>query len=368
MFSKNHDPGKLLMKVRVVIPIPGFVRSVAVCLLALFCSLPAMAQTQQPQPPGENEQAPVYQLPGTITGKVVDQTGTFIVGADVKLTQVNRSDQEDQTTEDGQFSFANVAPGDFALTISLQGFATKSVSGTLHSGETYEVPQIALLLSAETTEVHVTVSPVEIAEEEIKEQEKQRVFGLIPNFYVTYQANPAPLNTKQKMKLAWRSNLDPLTIAGVGFVAGIEQAQNAFSGYGQGAQGYGKRFGSAYADIAISTFLGSAVFPAAFKQDPRYFYQGTGSTRSRLWHAVKSSFMCRSDNKHWGPNYSNVGGALATGAISNLYYPAKDRGVELTFETALIRIGESAGANIFQEFILRKLTPGLSRRPAPQQN
>lgn len=304
---------------------------------------------------------------GSIHGKIIDQAGNLVSGADVTLTQGNPpSNQEQQTGDDGQFSFANVSSGDYTITINAEGFASQSLSGTLRSGEARVVPQITLLVATETTEVRVTVSPVQIAEEEIKEQEKQRVFGIIPNFYVTYEANPAPLNTKQKMKLAWRSNLDPLTIAGVGFVAGIEQAQNAFSGYGQGAQGYGKRFGASYGDVAISTFLGSAVLPAVFRQDPRYFYQGTGSTRSRLWHAVKSSVMCRGDNGHWGPNYSNIGGALATGAISNLYYPASDRnGVGLTFETAFIRIGESAGANIFQEFLIRKLTPGLSHRPAP---
>jgi hypothetical protein len=167
--------------------------------------------------------------------------------------------------------------------------------------------------------------------------------------------------------VAWKSSFEPVTLGGVGFVAGIEQAQNAYSGYGQGAQGYAKRYGSTYADITISTFLGSAILPAVLKQDPRYFYQGTGSTRSRLLHALRSSIMCKGDNKRWQPNYSNIGGSLATGAISNLYYPASDRnGVAMTFETALIRIGESAGANIFQEFVIRKLTPGLSHRPPAQ--
>jgi hypothetical protein len=331
--------------------------------MILLCSFSTFAQPQQPQ---ENEQAAVSQTPGTVSGIIVDQTGTFVSGADVKLAQANRADQEDQTGDDGQFSFANVAPGDFQITISSQGFATKTVSGTLRAAENCSVPQITLSLATEVTEVHVSVSPVQIAEEQVKEQEKQRVFGIIPNFYVTYEPDPAPLNTKQKMKLAWRSNLDPLTIAGTAFVAGIEQAQDSFSGYGQGAAGYGKRFGASYADVAISTFLGSAVLPAVFKQDPRYFYQGTGSGRSRLWHAVKSSFMCRADNKHWTLNYSNIGGALATGGISNLYYPKTDRGVGLTFETAFIRIGESAGANIFQEFVIRKLTPGLSHRSQAQ--
>jgi len=338
----------------------AFLRAIALLLGICICAIPASAQLQQ----GDSI-ASIDVVPGSIKGKIIDQTGNLVSGAEVKLTRVDQSSSNQvQTGDDGQFSFSNVSPGDYTITVTADGFASQSVSATLHSGETVAVPQITLSVATEKTEVRVSVSPVEIAEIQIKEQEKQRVFGIIPNFYVTYEPNPAPLNTKQKMKLAWRSNLDPLTIAGVGFVAGIEQAQDAFSGYGQGAAGYGKRFGASYADVAISTFLGSAVLPAVFKQDPRYFYQGTGSTRSRLWHAVKSSFMCRGDNGHWGPNYSNIGGALATGAISNLYYPASDRGAGLAVETAFIRIGESAGANIFQEFVIRKLTPGLSHRQA----
>ena len=339
----------------------AFIRRTALALAFCFGTISASAQIQQLDGNTSSEVAP-----GSIKGKILDQTGNLVSGAEVTLAPAGQSSgNKMQTGDDGQFSFTNIAPGDYTITITADGFASQSVSATLHSGEAFAVPQITLTVAAETTEVRVSVSPVEIAEIQIKEQEKQRVFGIIPNFYVTYEPNPAPLNTKQKMKLAWRSNLDPLTFAGVGFVSGIEQAQNAFSGYGQGAAGYGKRFGASYADVAISTFLGSAVLPAVFRQDPRYFYQGTGSTRSRLWHAVKSSFMCRGDNGHWEPNYSNIGGALATGAISNFYYPATDRnGVGLTFETAFIRIGESAGANIFQEFLIRKLTPGLSHRAA----
>ena len=339
----------------------AFIRGAAFVLVFCIGTISASAQLQQGDSVSSAEA-----IPGSIKGKIIDQTGNLVSGAEVTLTRADQSPGDQvQTGDDGQFSFFNVSPGDFTITVTADGFASQSVSATLHSGEVVAVPQITLSVATEKTEVRVSVSPVEIAEIQIKEQEKQRVFGIIPNFYVTYEPNPAPLNTRQKMRLAWRSNLDPLTFAGVGFVTGIEQAENAFSGYGQGAAGYGKRFGASYADVAISTFLGSAVLPAVFRQDPRYFYQGTGSTRSRLWHAVKSSFMCRGDNGHWGPNYSNVGGALATGAISNLYYPSSDRnGVALTFETAFIRIGESAGANIFQEFVIRKLTPGLSHRPA----
>ena len=344
------------------------IRLLGVIWFALLCSFAAPAQTPQSVTATEtstNSQSTFPQTPGSVTGRVVDQSGAPIGGAQVTLARVGQAEKQEVSTDvNGRFTLPQVAPGAFHVTIAAEGLAPQDMEGTVGPGQGYAIPDVMLVVATQHAEVQVALTQEEIAQEQIHDQEKQRVFGIIPNFYVTYEPNPAPLNAKQKMKLAWRSNLDPLTIAGVAFVAGIEQAQDAFSGYGQGAAGYGKRFGASYADVAISTFLGSAVLPAVFKQDPRYFYQGTGSTRSRLWHAVKSSFMCRSDNGHWVPNYSNIGGALATGAISNLYYPASDRGAGLAIETALIRIGESAGANIFQEFVIRKLTPGLSHRQA----
>lgn len=141
-------------------------------------------------------------------------------------------------------------------------------------------------------------------------------------------------------------------------IAGIQQAQNNFRGYGQGAQGYGKRYGAAYADLVSGTFIGGAILPAVLKQDPRYFYKGTGSDGSRVMYALASSVICKGDNGHWQANYSNIAGSLAAGGISNLYYPASDRnGVGLTFETALIGIGVTSAVNLLQEFVIPKLTP-----------
>ena len=138
----------------------------------------------------------------------------------------------------------------------------------------------------------------------------------------------------------------------------MEQAQNHFRGYGQGAQGYAKRFGAGYADTVAGTFIGSAILPSLLKQDPRYFYKGTGSTSSRFLYALANAVICKGDNGRWQPNYSNVLGNLAAGGISNLYYPPQDRdGAGLTLENGAIGIGATAVSNIFQEFIIRKLTP-----------
>jgi len=186
------------------------------------------------------------------------------------------------------------------------------------------------------------------------------VLGVIPNYYVSYVANAAPLNTRQKFQLAWKSTVDPYTFGFTAAIAGIEQAQNRFSGYGQGAQGYGKRYGATYADLVTSTYIGGAILPSLLKQDPRYFYKGTGSKKSRALYAIANAVICKGDNGHWQPAYSAILGSLASGGISNLYYPASDRdGVALTFENALIGIGASAGANLLQEFVIRKFTPNL---------
>jgi len=110
--------------------------------------------------------------------------------------------------------------------------------------------------------------------------------------------------------------------------------------------------------------------PSIFKQDPRYFYKGTGSKRSRVMYALANAVMCKGDNGRWQVNYSGLLGSLAAGGISNLYYPAKDRnGAGLTFENALIGIGATAAANLLQEFVIKKLTPSAaSHGPAKVQS
>jgi len=277
----------------------------------------------------------------------------------VRLTGKNQSlNQEVLSGSDGQFSFINIAPGPFQLTITSSGFATQTSSGILHSGESYIVPQNPLAVATDITEVQVGVSPEEVAEEQIKVEEKQRVLGVLPNFYVSYVPNPVPLTPKQKFELAWKTAVDPFTFVFVGGVAGVEQGQNHFIQYGQGAQGYAKRFGAGYADTVTGTFIGAAILPSLLKQDPRYFYKGSGSNGSRVLYAIANSVICKGDNRRWQVNYSSILGNLAAGGISNLYYPANDRnGAELTFENAAIGIGAAAVSNLFQEFVIRKLTP-----------
>jgi hypothetical protein len=313
------------------------------------------------------EQLPEQRLSGSISGTIVDRSGAVVAGARVKLTSEDQTaSQEVLSGDDGRFSLSNVPPGPFRLTVMSEGFETQTSSGVLCSGETCVVPQIVLTVATATSEVRVVPSQVEVAEDQIKVEEKQRVLGVIPNFYVTYVHDAVPLTSRQKFELAWKSTVDPVNLAVTGAIAGIQQVQNDFSGYGQGAQGYAKRLGASYGNFVAGTYIGGAILPSLLKQDPRYFYKGTGSKRSRALYAIANSVICKGDNGRWQANYSSILGSLAAGGISNLYYPAKNRdGVQLTFENALIGIGASAAVNLLQEFVMRRLTPSVSNPSNP---
>ncbi len=341
-------------------------------LCVVLCGTSVKAQSTPTQPDGvspSGQQPALAQPPGSISGTVVDPSGAAVAGARVSLACEDHSaKQETLTGDDGQFSFSGIGAGAFQLTIAAEGFATQSLSGTLQAGENYIAPRTALALATEKTEVKVVAPTVEIAEEQLKIEEKQRVLGVVPNYYVTYIPDAAPLDAKQKFKLALRETVDPVTFFLTGAIAGAQQANNSFKGYGQGAQGYGKRYGADYANAVSNTFIGGAILPSLLKQDPRYFYKGTGSTRSRLMYAIANAAICKGDNGRWQPNYSNILGSLAAGGLSNLYYPPDDRnGAALTFENAALGIGASAAANILQEFVIRKLTPS-ARKQAPATN
>jgi len=338
------------------------------------CIAPCMAQSQaaaheigesgvQRTETPSKAQLPDRRSLGTISGEVVDEAGSALVGVQVGLTRQDPFlSQEIVTDDDGRFSFANVTPGPFEIAITAEGFSTQTISGSLHSGESYTAPQAVLTIASQKMQITVSAgfAPVEVAEFQIQDQEKQRVLGVIPNFYVSYVPNAIALTPKQKFELAWKSSVDPFTLVGTAALAGIEQAGDEFNGYGQGMQGYAKRYGASYGDIGIGTVLGSAVLPSVLKQDPRYFYKGTGGTRSRILYALASPFICKGDNGNWQGNYSYVAGNLAAAGISNLYYPANDRnGVGAVFGTAFVRFGENALSAVLQEFVVRKLTPHL---------
>ncbi len=299
------------------------------------------------------------QLPGSVNGTIVDESGTAVSGAVIALSQDNLSGQRQTVSgSDGRFSLSDVPPGPFQLSITASGFARQTVSGTMVSGQTFELPQTVLAVASLRTNVDVNVTMAELAEDQVKAEEKQRLLGFVPNYYVTYlHGATLPLKPRQKFELAWRTMIDPVSLGINAMIAGVEQSRNTFAAYGQGAEGYGKRFGANYADLVSGTLISGAVLPSLLKQDPRYYYKGSGSKGSRILYALASAVVCKGDNGRWEPNYSNVLGGLAAGGLSNLYYPAADRGAGLTFANAFIGVAENAAGNVIQEFLFRKLTP-----------
>lgn len=198
----------------------------------------------------------------------------------------------------------------------------------------------------------------EKAEEQIKEQEHQRVLGIVPQFNTTYRSDAVSLTAGQKISLAFHSAVDPFTFAGAVLVAGYHEANDDYGGFGWGAEGFGKRTGAAYLDSFNGTMIGNGILPAVFHQDPRYFRLGHGSTTHRILYSAMTTVVCRHDNSHrWEPNYSNIGGNIAAGAISNLYYPSQNSGWGETISNGMVVTLEGTAGGLFQEF-----WPDISRK------
>jgi len=204
------------------------------------------------------------------------------------------------------------------------------------------------------------------ADEELRQEEHQRILGIMPNFNTSNVKDAEPLSPRQKFALATKSAFDPFTFLAAGLDAGLSQWENDFPEYRQGTEGYAKRFGAAYADSFDGVMIGNALFPVLLRQDPRYFRKATGSFARRFGYALVSTFKCKNDAGRWVPNYSNVLGNIAAGGISNLYYPSADRGVGLTFQRAATVTAEGALGAVFVEFwpdISRKLFSKRSGSP-----
>lgn len=313
--------------------------------------------------PASSDPKPETTAHSGLHGVVAGKDGELYSGVSVSLTLNGEGapiSKTQITDSEGAFNFSDLPAESFTLTFISSGFIAQSITGTLHPGENYDAQTIVLRMAAATADVEVTATQAEVALEQFHEEEHQRVIGLVPNYFVTYVPDAPPLTTTQKYTLAWKTTFDPLSMVAAGSFAAMQQAGNSLSGYGQGAQGYAKRFGANYADLFIGTFLGGAIYPALLKQDPRYFYKGTGTVRSRTFYAVANAIVCRGDNGRWQFDYSGILGSLTAGGLSNLYYPASDRNsMSLTFENTGISIAGSAITNLLQEFLVPRMTPRI---------
>ena len=302
--------------------------------------------------------------PANISGTVTDVNGDLVPAATVILEGPQSEDHREIIASDNAaFAFDKLAPGaPYRVTVRAKGFVDWTSSPiVLAPGQFDFLTDVRIKLEGEESSVTVHASNEELATEQVRLEEQQRVLGIVPNFYVVYDSkNAVPLTTKLKFKLALRVSVDPVTIAGVAAMAGINQAANR-PDFQQGAKGYGQRFGTEAAQGASGILIGGAILPSLLHQDPRYFYQGTGTTNSRLRHAMFSPFICRGDNGRLQPNYSSLGGDLASSALLNTYYPQSNRGVGLVFGTFAIGTAERMLSGIAQEFILPRFTPHVAK-------
>lgn len=295
---------------------------------------------------------------GAVSGTVTDVNDDIVRGADVILyNSATGKIRSVLSGDNGSYTFDDLQPGiTYKLTISCAGFVAWTSSAiTVGPGQIQFVTESKLRPAGEQASVTVYASTEEIAAEQVKVEERQRVCGIIPNFYVVYDHDAVPLTTKLKFKLALKASTDPVFFAAAALVAGADQAGDT-PNYGQGVKGYGQRFGASYATGFTDIMVGEAILPSLLHQDPRYFYQGSGTTRSRILHALSSPFICKGDNGYWQPNFSSVGGDLAAGAISNIYFPQSNRGAGILFENALITTGGRMASGLVQEFVLRRFT------------
>jgi hypothetical protein len=306
-------------------------------------------------PPASSSQVGAY---ASLAGIACDQSGAVVPEARITLSDGRGATELTAISDpNGRFSFPRVAPGRYRVKATSNGLGTYlSEEIVLAAGENRDLQQIRLPMAAANANVEVFATQHEVAEAQVHLAEKQRVLGIVPNFYSSYIWNATPLTPRLKTGLALRSILDPVAFVAAAGLAGVEQYHNTFPGYGRGADGYAKRYGAAYADGAIDRILGSAVFPSLFHQDPRYFYKGSGGTRSRALYAVEATVITRGDNGHSQPNYSHILGNFAAAGISNIYRSPQDRGASLTFRNGLIITGSNAVTNLLREFVLRKLT------------
>jgi hypothetical protein len=337
-----------------------------ILVLPVLASLTLLAQTTAPSPPGDpatksstqEVQGPSPQpnpQPGNISGTVTDVNDDAVIGATVVLQGPVTSDGRTVITNDnGFFEIRDVTPGiSYDVTISASGFANWTSAFTLDPGQ-YKILDVSKL-RIEEVQTTVTVSPEtaeEIAIQQVKIEEKQRGVGIVPNFFAIYVPNPEPLTAKLKFSLAFRFARDPFSVARVAILSGVGQATNT-PNYVQGAKGFGERFSANYANSFTQIMIGGAVLPSLLHQDPRYFYQGTGTKKSRAVHAISNLFITKGDNGHSQPNYSSLGGDLASAAIPTFYYPESNRGAGLFFQNFAVNSAAHMAFRLLEEFVFR---------------
>jgi len=294
----------------------------------------------------------------SVTGTVTDTDGALIPGAKVEIDSITHEDNQAVLAGgDGTFRLKGLKPDvTYLIRVSTGGAAEwKSQPIILNPGQVLTLNDIRLKLEV-TDSITVSASRNEIATAQYQLETQQRIFGIIPNFYTVYDsANAVPLTSKLKFKLALRTSFDPVTLGGVAFMAGVKQAAKT-PDYQLGATGYGERLGETALTGLSDIMIGGAVLPSLLHQDPRYFYQGTGRTRSRLKHALSAAVVARGDDGKSQFNASSVGGDLITSALQLAYYPKANRTASVFIGQVGLATAERTLDNVLQEFLFARFT------------
>lgn len=293
----------------------------------------------------------------SVSGTVLDAGGALIPGAKVEVASIaHENSQTVLAGEDGTFHVNGLTPGErYVIHVSMEGATWSSGPIILRPGESMSLDDIRLKVGVSDS-ITVSASREQIATAQVQMETQQKMFGIVPNYYTVYDAgNSVPLTAKLKFELARKTSFNPVTIAGVMFVAGVKQAGKT-PDYQMGWAGYGQRLGATATTGLADILIGGAILPSLLHQDPRYFYQGTGTTRSRLMHALSNAIVIRGDSGRNQFNYSSIGGDLATSALQLTYFPQSNRSAgDFAGQLALATTERTLNA-VAQEFLFARFT------------
>jgi len=306
---------------------------------------------------------------------VSDIQGGLIPGAHVVAARAGAPESESQeatANSVGRFRFADLAPGSYSVTISSPGFENYRIQNiTLKPGDTYELPEVALPIARTSADATVTLTETQIAEAELNDELHQRVLGILPNYYTSYIWDAAPLNMRQKFKLAIRSATDPVFFATTALSAGIQQATSSNPEYGSGPSGYFELYASDYGGALVGRVVTSVLLNSLFHEDPRYFVMTNGSVVRRSWHAISSTFLQRGDDKKFHPAYANFMGGAISAVVVSTWHPDSTTSVGTrVLNDTVLDLGGLAIRNLAREFLFRHLArhvPSYAKGKPPDE-
>ena len=293
----------------------------------------------------------------SIEGNVTDSSGAAILGAVVVAEGADGNRHATVTDAEGSFKISSLPAGDYSVKVSAAGLSDWSEPNVAALKAPEAKPLLVVLpVAPEVTTVTVSPPQEEVAAEQLHQELRQRALGVIPNYFVTFEEHPAPLSPRQKFHLSFKTIADPTTIAAAGVTAAIQQEKNSYYQFGQGSEGFAKRFGAAYATVAQNILITSVVADSILHHDPRYFYSGQGTKAQRAWYAIESAFRAKGDNGKWQSPYAGVIGLVASAEISQTYYPGSRTQYSLLGRSLMFHFVGGIALNLFEEFAGKRVT------------